>query len=141
MVLGKKIIEAGGKISYVADAPVTHIHEETYKQVQHRYYREALTLREVMPEIQMSFFDFIRFTWAGISNDISTAIDKKVLRKNIRGIIAFRFRQFWGSYKGQNENKKMSRKQKEAYYYPKISDHRHDKSANLARSEPLKQNS
>jgi len=141
MVLGKKIIESGKKIAYVANAPVTHIHEETYKQVQHRYYREALTLRGVMPEIQMSFFDFIRFTWAGISNDVSTAREKKVLIKNFGGIIAFRFRQFWGSYKGQNENKKISREQKEAYYYPKLSADKKDKPTGVARNNPIKQNS
>lgn len=120
MVLGKKIIEAGGKIAYVADAPVTHIHEENFKQVKHRYYREALTLREVMPEIHMGFLDFVRFTYAGIANDINVARHQKTLSKNFTSIFAFRFMQFWGSYRGQNENRKISREQKEMYYYPGV---------------------
>lgn len=118
MVLGKKIIENGGKIAYIAEAPVTHIHEESFKQVKHRYYREALTLREVMPEIHMGFFDFIRFTIAGITNDIAAAKRQKSLLSNLGGIFAFRIMQFWGSYRGQNENKRISREQKEMYYYP-----------------------
>lgn len=120
MVLGKKIIESGHQLAYVADAPVTHIHEESYRQVHHRYYREALTLRKVMPEIHMGFFDFCRFTIAGIQNDIFAARRQKVLSKYFLDIIVFRFMQFWGSYKGQNENKKISREQKEAYYYPRV---------------------
>lgn len=120
MVLGKCIIEEGNKIAYVAEAPVKHIHEESYRQIRNRYYREALTLREVMPEIHMNFLDFVRFTIAGISHDASAAYSKKILLKNILGIIAFRTQQFWGSFKGQNENRKISRKQKEAYYYPAV---------------------
>lgn len=121
MVLGKKIIESGDKIAYVSDAPVSHIHEENLKQIKNRYYREALTLREVLPEIHMSFFDFLRFTLAGILNDVSAALEQKNLLKNLGSIISFRTMQFWGSYKGQNENKKISREQKEAYYYPRLS--------------------
>ena len=121
MVLGKKIIQSGDKIAYVADAPVSHIHEENLKQVKNRYYREALTLREVMPEINMSIFDFLRFTLAGIFNDVSAGLEQKNLLKNLTSIITFRTMQFWGSYKGQNENKKISREQKEAYYYPRLS--------------------
>ncbi len=120
MVLGKSIIEDGGKIAYVANAPVTHIHEESYQQVRHRYYREALTIRKVLPEIQMTFLDFIRFTYVGIRHDILAAKQDKILIKNLTGIIAFRSQQFWGSYRGQNENKKISRSQKEAYYYPDL---------------------
>lgn len=120
MVLGKQVVNDGNKIAYVAEAPVTHIHEESFSQVKRRYYREALTLREVMPEVHMSFWDFIRYSFAGIANDMKAARQQKVLGKVFLGIISFRVLQFWGSYKGQNENRKLSREQKEAYYYPKV---------------------
>jgi len=139
MVLGKKVIESGHQIAYVANAPVTHIHEENFKQVRHRYYREALTLREVMPEIHMGFIDFLRFTYAGIRNDISAARQQKVLGENFSEIIAFRVMQFWGSYRGQNENKKISREQKEAYYYPGIPK-KPEKTAPAAKSELVENN-
>jgi glycosyltransferase involved in cell wall biosynthesis len=120
MVLGKQLVAAGEKIAYIADAPVIHIHEETYRQVKRRYYREALTLRAVLPEVHMSFFDFIHYTFAGISNDFGVARRQKSLLKNMGGITLFRIMQFWGSYKGQNENRKLSRAQKEEYYYPRV---------------------
>lgn len=118
MVLGQKLIDDFMKIGYVSSAVVTHIHEESLKQIKNRYYREALTLRVVLPEIQMSFFDFLRFTSAGIKNDFLKACKEKVLMKNLTSILTFRIMQFWGSFKGQNENKKITRAQKEAYYYP-----------------------
>lgn len=120
MVLGKQVVNDGAKIAYVADAPVTHIHEESFSQVRRRYYREALTLREVMPEVHMGFWDFIRYTVVGISNDMGAARRQKVLGQVFLEVISFRVLQFWGSYKGQNENRKLSREQKEAYYYPKV---------------------
>jgi rhamnosyltransferase len=120
MVLGKKLISDSKKIAYVADAVVIHIHEEDLKQIKNRYYREALTLRTVLPEIQMNIQDFIRFTFIGILNDFIKAYQQKELFKNIIEIISFRVMQFGGSYKGQNENKKITRSQKEAYYYPAI---------------------
>lgn len=127
MVLGKQVVGDGAKIAYVADAPVTHIHEESFSQIRRRYYREALTLREVMPEVHMSFWDFIRYSIAGISNDMGAARRQRVLSKVFLGIISFRILQFWGSYKGQNENRKLSREQKESYYYPKVQvSHRKD---------------
>jgi len=120
MVLGKQLVTAGEKIAYIADAPVIHIHEESYRQVKRRYYREALTLRAVLPEVHMSFFDFLHYTMAGISNDFGVAKKQKTLFKNMGEITLFRIMQFWGSYRGQNENRKLSRAQKEEYYYPRV---------------------
>lgn len=121
MVLGKALVGDGYKIAYVAEAPVIHVHEEDFKQTKNRYYREALTLREIMPEVQMTFGDFIRYLLAGISNDISVALGNKELGKQFWPILRFRYAQYSGSYKGHTENKKLSRAQKEAYYYPKHS--------------------
>ena len=123
MVLGKAIVARGGKIAYVADAPVIHIHEESYKQTKNRYYREALTLREIMPEVQLNFADFVRYLTTGILFDFSVALEKKMFWKEFFPILRFRYAQYRGSYKGHNENKKLSRAQKESYYYPKHTGH------------------
>ncbi len=119
MVFGKEIIRTGGKIAYVADAPVVHIHEETLDQVKRRYYREALTLREIMPEVHFHFGDFLRYFFAGVLHDFSEALTAKVYFKQAGDILAFRLMQYWGSYRGHNEHRKLSRAQKERYYYPK----------------------
>jgi len=119
MVLGKEIVRNGGAISYVADAPVIHIHEESFSQVKRRYYREALTLREIMPEVHFNFGDFIRYFSAGVFHDFSKALTARQFIKQAGEIVAFRLMQYWGSYRGHNEHRKLSRAQKERYYYPK----------------------
>lgn len=119
MLLGKEIKNDGGNISYVATAPVVHIHEESLSQIKRRYYREALTLREIMPEVHFNFGDFIRYFSAGIFHDFAEALNQRVFVREVIGILSFRFMQYWGSYRGHNENRKLSRVQKERYYYPK----------------------
>ena len=120
MVLGKCLIEEGSRIAYCADAPVVHIHEETWAQVRRRYYREALVVRQVLPEVQMGLLDAVRYTLAGIANDVGAALETRCLASKFGEIVAFRTMQYYGSYKGHNELKKLSRKQKEAYYYPVV---------------------
>ena len=118
MVLAKAIVEEGGATGYVADAPVYHIHEESLAQIRRRYYREALTLRDIMPEIHFNFGDFLRYFFAGIFNDFSYAIKEKKIFREAGGIVTFRFMQYWGNYRGHNEHRVLSRQQKESYYYP-----------------------
>ncbi|MBB5520087.1 glycosyltransferase [Amphiplicatus metriothermophilus] len=123
MVLAKSIVREGGKIGYVADAPVIHIHEETLEQVKRRYYREALTLREIMPEVHFNFGDFMRYLSAAIMHDFSEALSRKVFFKEAAGILGFRIMQYWGTYRGHNEHRTLSRAQKERYYYPRPKRH------------------
>lgn len=121
MVLAKAIVASGGQIGYVADAPVTHIHEETYRQVRRRYFREALTMRDIMPEVQFNVFDFVRCFSAGVTHDLIAAAEERVFWKELPGILAFRFSQYWGTYRGHNEHRALSRSQKQSYYYPRAS--------------------
>ncbi len=132
MVLGKAITAAGGAIGYVADAPVIHIHEETLSQTRRRYYREALTMREIMPEIHFNFADFARYVSAAILNDYSVALSERKFFAKAPEITAFRFMQYWGAYKGHNENRVLSREQKERYYYPRTNKARREESRNAA---------
>lgn len=120
MVLGKALVEDGDTIAYCAEAPVVHIHEESWSQVRRRYYREALVVRQVLPEVRIGLRDTVRYTLAGILNDVGAALETKCLSSKFGEIVAFRTMQYWGSYKGHNELKKLSRKQKEAYYYPVV---------------------
>lgn len=119
MVLARELVNEGYKIGYLADAPVIHIHEETYAQTKNRYYREALTLRTILPEVQVHFNDFLSYTVASIRYDLAEAFRQKIFFKQAIPIIRFRISQYWGTYKGHNENRKLSRAQKEQYYYPK----------------------
>lgn len=119
LILAKAVAKEGGRIGYVADAPVIHIHEETLNQVKRRYYREALTLREIMPEVHFNFGDFLRYFTAGVFHDFSEALTHNVFWKEAAGIVGFRFMQYWGTLRGHNEHRALSRAQKESYYYPR----------------------
>lgn len=123
MVLAKTLMKDGGRVGYVADAPVIHIHEETLDEVKRRYYREALTLREIMPEVHFHAGDFLRYFFAGVLHDYSEALTQKMFFKEAASIIAFRFMQYWGTYRGHNEHRTLSRAQKESYYYPRPKRH------------------
>ena len=119
MVLAREIVRAGGKIGYVATAPVVHIHEETLAQTRNRYYREALTLRDIMPEVQLGRLDAVRYFLAGTFFDLAASMHDKVFFEKFSEIVGFRFMQYLGAYRGHNEHRKLSREQKEAYFYPK----------------------
>ncbi len=119
MVFGKALTRDGGKIAYVADAPVVHIHEESLDQTKRRYYREALTLREIFPEVHFHFGDFVRCFAAGVFHDFSEALTQKKFVAEAGSVVAYRFMQYWGAWRGHNEHRILSRAQKESYYYPR----------------------
>lgn len=119
LVLSKALVAAGGKVAYASGASVYHIHEETYRQVRRRYYREALTLREIMPEVHFHFLDFVRFFSVGVLHDLSVALKERRMFQELPGIFNFRMMQYWGTYRGHNEHRVLSRAQKESYYYPR----------------------
>ncbi|NWG90946.1 MAG: glycosyltransferase family 2 protein [Parvularculaceae bacterium] len=119
MVFAKTLMRDGGRLAYVADAPVIHIHEESLEQTKRRYYREALTLREIFPEVHFHFGDFLRCAAAGVFHDFSAALEQKRFIDEAAGIVAYRFMQYWGAWRGHNEHRILSRAQKESYYYPR----------------------
>ena len=119
MELGKRLINAGQKLAYVADAPIYHIHNESWKSVRNRYEREAIALQRIAPEIQISFLDFLRYYISAIFLDMGTAIQEKSFVNTLGKILLFRLMQFWGSYRGNHEHRKLSKEMKEKYFYPK----------------------
>jgi rhamnosyltransferase len=119
MEIGKRLVNFGQKIGYVADAPVVHIHEESWQKVRIRYEREAIALQAIMPEIHVSLLDFVRYASHGIALDIVAAFKDKRLLKEFYSIVMFRTMQFWGTYCGNNDHRNMSRARKESYFYPR----------------------
>ncbi|MBB4658955.1 glycosyltransferase [Parvularcula dongshanensis] len=120
MVLAKHLTTIGYEVGYVAEAPVYHIHDETLRQTRNRYYREALTLRDIMPNIHVGRRDSLRYFAAGVWHDWIEARREKRLLNELLSTVKFRAAQFWGTYKGHNENRRLSRAEQEAYYYPRV---------------------
>jgi hypothetical protein len=118
MYLGKQIVSTGMSIGYIADAGVYHLHDENWKVVKRRYEREAIALREIMPEVHITLIDFLRYFTIAVFFDTIAATKQKKLVSSFSEIIMFRFMQFLGSYVGNHEHRKISAEMKEIYFYP-----------------------
>jgi rhamnosyltransferase len=115
---GKHFFNQGLNIAYCSKATVYHIHEESWRKIKLRYERESYALKDIMPEIHISFFDFIRYLITAIWSDMLLSIKNRVFIRNINEIILFRISQYYGSYSGNHLHRKLSRRKKEKYFYP-----------------------
>jgi glycosyltransferase involved in cell wall biosynthesis len=118
MHLAKTLTQSGYRIAYVPAAPVCHIHHESWGQIRRRYEREAIALQHIMPEVQVTFLDFVRYFSSAVFLDSLGAVQEKVLARTLKDIVLYRLMQFWGSYRGNHFHRKLSRERKEKYFYP-----------------------
>ncbi len=118
MDLAKKVVKAGMKIGYVATASVYHHHDEPWDKIGRRYEREAIALQKIMPEVHVHFVDFVRYFMSSLWLDYSTAFRQGRLWAVAGEIILFRWMQFWWTYRGNHDHRKLSQQQKELYFYP-----------------------
>jgi rhamnosyltransferase len=109
--------EQGHAISYVAEAEIIHVHNETPSGVYNRYRREAMALRKIYPEVHFNFYDFLRLTMTNILSDLWHAAREHVLLKNIASIFWFRFMQFHGTRMGHRETSLITPQLRETFYY------------------------
>jgi hypothetical protein len=87
--------------------------------VKRRYEREAIALQEIMPEVHINFGDFLRYFISAVLLDAGSALQQKNLSSKLGEIFMFRLMQFWGSYRGNHEHRKISAQMKEMYFYPR----------------------
>lgn len=118
MHLAQRLVRDGGHLAYVADAPVYHHHSESWAQVRRRFEREAIALQQIMPNIHVGLLDTVRYTLSSIWGDGQHAIRQGLLRQALPNIVRYRLNQYMGSYKGNHEHRKLSREQKDEYFYP-----------------------
>ena len=118
MELARRLVEAGMKITYVPAASVFHYHHESWRQVKRRYEREALALHKIMPSVHVTLLDAMRYFLAGVLGDWAKAISQRQFFRRAAEIIAFRFCQFSGAWRGHNMHRQISREMKERYFYP-----------------------
>lgn len=119
MELAKRYVESGGSVAYVAQAPVFHIHDETWAQTKRRYERESVALRVIMPELRITFIDMCRYIAVALANDASAALKQGAFCKAFVQIIRFRTAQYFGSYRGNRILKFDADRRRESYFYPK----------------------
>ena len=119
MHLARKLVEKGLKVSYRHQSAVFHIHSESFAQTKNRYEREAYAMREIFPEINITYVDLVRYLITSIFSDFKAAIKMKKFLKNLVPIVLFRLAQYVGSFRGNQKNYKLTEERKEKYFYPK----------------------
>ncbi|MFV2045684.1 MAG: glycosyltransferase family 2 protein, partial [Anaerolineales bacterium] len=64
----------GYGVSYVAEAEVVHVHDETPRQVFNRYRREAIALKRLRPQENIGLLDFLRLFASNVGSDAQHAV-------------------------------------------------------------------
>lgn len=123
----KKALDKGYKIAYVADAPVVHVHEETWSTIRNRYRREAMAYARIVKGSEMSLPRALGLALTNIAGDYREAVRAHLLRSNALSIPQFRLAQFIGAWQGFREPDHVSARLLERFYYPPES--RSDESA------------
>lgn len=118
MHLAKQLVDAGHRIGYVARAAVLHLHDETWAQVRRRFEREAIALQRIMPEVHLTRADVARYFLGAALHDFGSALNDRCFRRKAAEIIAYRFMQFSGSYRGNHSQRLKASEMKEQYFYP-----------------------
>lgn len=119
MELGKRLVKDGLKLGYISDAMVYHHHAESWHKIKLRYEREAIALQHIMPEVHISFGDFLRYFLSAVFIDSGVALQKKQILRKFPEIAMFRLMQYWGTYVGNHEHRKLSKRRKELLFYPR----------------------
>ncbi|OGV46871.1 MAG: family 2 glycosyl transferase [Lentisphaerae bacterium GWF2_57_35] len=114
----RRVKALGYRIAYQAQAEVVHVHEETYRQIYTRYYREAIAMKRMFPEEQFSFFDLIRALTGNVISDWRYALHEHVLHREWIRIVRFRTMQFVGTFKGYRMRIGMLPELRDRFYYP-----------------------
>lgn len=114
----QKAIDMGHKIAYIADAPVVHVHEETWSVTRNRYRREAIAYARIVEGSEMSLPRAVGLALSNIAGDYLDAAKARRLRSNVLGIPMFRFAQFVGAWEGFRQPNNLSARLLERFYYP-----------------------
>ncbi len=115
---GRWAIEQNYSISYVAEAEIVHIHEDSPKGIYNRYRREAMAFKRIYPQEKFGFWDFIQLFAGNATNDINKAIRDGKFNNGILSILWFRLMQFWGTYQGYKQSGPLTWELRKTFYYP-----------------------
>jgi len=111
-------LDEGYTIDYVAEAEVVHQHEETMRQVYRRYKREAIAMKQILPESRFTFRHFLSMWIKTSLLDLLQARREGVLINHFWSVIRFRLMQYWGTYQGFHYSGKIDARLHRAFYYP-----------------------
>ena len=125
----KRLLDGGKLLSYVAEAPVVHVHNEGFWQVVNRYQREAIAHKQIYNDQEMRLGTALRLGAANLLEDFREARKRRMLREHLADIPKFRVAQFYGTYRGFAQQGPVPDLLKRRFYYPP---EQADHSGNLA---------
>ncbi|MBA5778048.1 glycosyltransferase [Stappia sp. F7233] len=114
----KEMQKTGGRLAYVADAEIVHVHDETYAGIRNRYRREAIAMKHIEPTIRFGAGELVTASVRNIASDAIEAFRQGRLSREVASILLFRLNQFWGTYVGHRQGGEVSEALKERFYYP-----------------------
>lgn len=114
-----KAIQNGMVISYVAEAPVVHLHDERFAQTLNRYRREAIAHKRIFRDQRMGRLDAMRLLVANVASDYMHAARDRKLLGNLLSIPRFRTAQFLGTYEGFAQRGDVPADLRRRFYYPR----------------------
>jgi glycosyltransferase involved in cell wall biosynthesis len=115
---GSWAMEQGYAISYQAEAEIIHPHDESLGQVYNRYRREAIAMKQILPQSRFTLWNFFRLTVDMAAADVFQAYREQVLRKHFFSVFWFRLMQYWGTYQGYRYSGKIDAQLHQQFYYP-----------------------
>ncbi len=118
-----RMLERGYVLSYVADATVAHVHDESFPQIVNRYRREAIAHKLIHPDQRVGLAAAVRLTAANIAGDLRAARRESALREHGLDIPRFRVAQFYGTYRGFRQRGPVTEMLKQRFYYPPEAEH------------------
>lgn len=119
MAWAKRAQELGHRLWYEADAPIVHLHDESFAQTVNRYRREAIAHKKIFGHQKMSAFEAVGLFIANTLRDYIAAVPRRKFLSNILAIPSFRAAQFWGSWNGFRQDGDPTGTLKRRFYYPK----------------------
>lgn len=114
----KKVLDRGHLLSYRADAPIVHVHNESFAQIVNRYRREAIAHKNIYDEQELPLASAMRLGLVNVAGDLTQAARERVLLREARGIVRFRLAQFYGAYRGFRQVGPVSDFLRWRFYYP-----------------------
>jgi rhamnosyltransferase len=114
----KYAMESGYWVAYVAEAPIVHVHDESFGQVLNRYRREAIAHKEIYNDQEMSIGMAVRLAAINMLGDYREAMRAGSLHQNLIDVVRFRTAQFLGTYRGFTQSGPVTDVLKRRFYYP-----------------------
>ncbi len=114
----KHALQRGCRIAYVADAPIAHVHDESFQKVLTRFEREAIAHRQIFPEQRLGAVGAANLFARNVAMDFLHAAREGELARHALDVPMYRFAQFLGAWRGFRQRGPVPDALRRRFYYP-----------------------